>query len=72
MRTHGHREGSTNHGGLLRGKEEGQRWGELGRDSLGRNAKWVKGRKEAKHTAMCVPTQLYCMLSTCTPKPKMQ
>ena len=38
MRTHGHREGSTTHGGLL-GIGEGQREGELGRDSLGRNAK---------------------------------
>ena len=33
---------------------------------------WVKGRKEAKHTAMCVPMQLSCMFCTCTPKPKMQ
>ena len=33
---------------------------------------WVKGRKAAKHTAMCVPMQLSCMFCTCTPKPKMQ
>ena len=33
---------------------------------------WLKGRKEAKHTAMCVPMQLSCMFCTCTPKPKMQ
>ena len=38
MRTHGQREGSTKHWGLLRGKGEGQQEGELGRDSLGRNA----------------------------------
>ena len=39
MRTHGHREGSTTHWGLLGGIGEGQWGGELGRDSLGRNAK---------------------------------
>ena len=33
---------------------------------------WVKGRKQTKHTAMCVPMQLYCMLCSCTPKPKIQ
>ena len=39
MRTHGHRKGSTKHWGLLGGKGEGQ-WGEeLGRDSMGRNAR---------------------------------
>ena len=38
MRTHGYREGSTKHWGLLGGKGEGQRGvGELGRDSLGRD-----------------------------------
>ena len=47
---------------------------ELGRNDMGRNARyrWVKGRKEAKHTATCVPMQLSCMFCTCTPKPKMQ
>ena len=30
------------------------------------------GRRKAKHTAMCVPTQLSCMLCSCTPKPKIQ
>ena len=31
MRTHGHREGSTKHWGLLEGKGEGQRgWGSWG------------------------------------------
>ena len=39
MRTHGPREGSTTHWGLLGGIREGQRGGELGRDSMGRNAK---------------------------------
>ena len=33
---------------------------------------WVKGKKTANHTAMCVPRQLSCMFCTCTPKPKMQ
>ena len=68
MRTHGHREGSTKHWGLLGGKGEGQLEGEVGRDSLRRNAKWVKGRRVEKHTAMCVPLQLSCMLCSCTPK----
>ena len=40
MRTHGHREGSTTHWGLLRGIGEGQQRGELGRDSMGRNARY--------------------------------
>ena len=39
MRTHGHREGSTTHWGLLGGIGEGQLGGELGRDSMGRNAR---------------------------------
>ena len=33
---------------------------------------WMKVKKQTKHTAMCVPMQLYCMLCTCIPKPKMQ
>ena len=55
------------------GGGEGQWEGEVGRDSLGRNAKcgWRGSRKE-KHTAMCVPTQLSYMLCSCTPKPKIQ
>ena len=40
MRTHGHREGSITHWGLLGGNRgETARGGELERDSLGRNAK---------------------------------
>ena len=39
MRTHGHREGSITHWSLLGVMGEGQRGGEVGRDSLGRNAK---------------------------------
>ena len=31
---------------------------------------WVKGRKGAKHIAMCIPLQLSFMFCTCTPKPK--
>ena len=38
MRTHEHREGSTTHRGLLGGMGRDSA-GELGRDSLGRNAK---------------------------------
>ena len=37
MRTHGHREGSTTHWGLLGGIGEEQWWvGMLGRDNMGR------------------------------------
>ena len=39
MRTHGHREESTKHWGLLGGKGKGQWEREEGRDNLGRNAK---------------------------------
>ena len=48
IKTPGHREGSTKHWGLLGGKGEGQQQGELGRDSLGRNAKcgWRGGRQQ--------------------------
>ena len=46
MRTHGHREGSTTHWGLLGGIGEGKQ-GELGRDSMGRNFRcgW-RGRRQ--------------------------
>ena len=41
MRTHGHREGSITHWGLLWGHRRGTVWGgELGRESLGRNARY--------------------------------
>ena len=48
MRTQGHRKGSTKHWGLLGGIGEGQQRGELGMDSLGRNAKcgWRGGRQQ--------------------------
>ena len=74
MRTHGHREKSTKHSGLLRGKGEGQRGGEgAGEGQPGEKLQmWVKGKREAKHRGMCVPMQLSCMFCTCTPKPKMQ
>ena len=45
MRTHGHREGSTKHWGLLGGKGEGQWEGEMGRDSLGRKPNVGEGVK---------------------------
>ena len=73
MRTHGHREGSTTHWGLLWGKGEGQQGrGFGGRDHGEKCQMWVKGRRKEKHTAMCVPTQLSYMLCSCTPKPKIQ
>ena len=41
MRTYGHREGSITHWALLGVLREGQRWvGRLGRDNLGRNARY--------------------------------
>ena len=41
MSTHGHSEGSTTHWGLLGGNREGTAGGgELGRDSMGRNARY--------------------------------
>ena len=40
MRTHGHREGSTTHWGLLGENGGDSRGGELGRDSMGRNARY--------------------------------
>ena len=54
MRTHGHREGGTTHWGLLGEIGEGQRAGDLGRDSLGRNANcgWRGGRQQ--NTLPCV------------------
>ena len=54
MRTHGHREGSSTHWGLLGGIGRDSRGRELGRDSLGRNAKcgWGAGRQQ--NTLPCV------------------
>ena len=72
MRTHGHREGSTIHWGLLGGIGEGQQRGSWGGIAWEKCQMWVKGRKTANHTATCVPMQLSCMFCTCTPKPKMQ
>ena len=72
MRTHGHREVSTTHWGLLWGIGEGQRGGELGRDSMGRNARcgWRGGRQQITlpHVYLCnylacsahVPQNLKC------------
>ena len=73
MRTHGHREASTTHWGLLGGIGEGQwkvgswreiAWGEMP-DIGGRGM-------AANHVAMYVPMQQTCMFCTCTPEPKVQ
>ena len=54
MRTHGHREGSTTHWGLLGGIGEGQRRGELGRDGLGEMPNVGKGEEGSKtHCHVC-------------------
>ena len=74
MRTHGHREGSITHWGLLQGTRGGPvglgrlggiTWGEI--PDIG--DRWMEA---ANHIAMCVPMQQSCMFFTCTPKPKMQ
>ena len=55
MQTHGHREGSITHWGLLWGLGDGHRgMGRVGRDNMGRNAKcgWRGGRQE--NTLSCV------------------
>ena len=72
MRTHGHREGSTTHWGLLGGIGEGQWGGSWGRIAWGEMPDIGEGRKAANHTATCIPMQQSCMFVTCTPKPKMQ
>ena len=73
MRTHGLREGSTKHWGLSGEKGRASGVGGAGEGYPGEKLQmWVKGRKETKHTAMCVPMQLSCTFGTCTPKPKMQ
>ena len=61
--------GSIGNGG---GIGERQRWGSWGGIAWEKCQMWVKGRKAAKHTAMCVPMQMSYMFCTCTPKPKMQ
>ena len=55
MRTHGHREGSTTHWGLLQGIGEGH-WGrgELGRDSMGKMPDRGEGEEGNKsHCHVC-------------------
>ena len=71
MRTHGHREGSTTHWGLFGGNRGGTvQGGELGRESMGRNARyrWWGGRQQI--TLPCVPMQLFCMSSHVPPNLK--
>ena len=48
MRTHGHREGSTTHWGLLGGIGEGQQGEELGRDSMGEMPDMGEGEEGSK------------------------
>ena len=72
MGTHVHREGSTTHThwGLL-GGNRGRTAGGAGEGQHGEKCQmWVKERKAAKHTAMCVPMQLSCVFCTCTPNLK--
>ena len=47
-------------------------WGDKRGLALGEIPNVGEGEKKRKHTAMCVPTQLSCMLCSCTPKPIIQ
>ena len=57
--------------GSIGGNRGGTAWRGPGEGQHGEKCQMsVKGRKAAKHTAMCVPMQLSFMFCTCTPKPK--
>ena len=64
MRSHGHREGSTKHWGLLGGKEEGQGEGEVGGITWGEMPNVGEGEKERKaHCHVCsYSTVLHALL----------
>ena len=70
MRTHGHREGSTTHWGLLGmvGIEEGN-WGGI---AWGEMPDVGEGEKDSKSYCHVCTMRLSCMFCTCTPEPKMQ
>ena len=72
MRTLGHREGNITHWGMLGsgGLGEGQCGaGRLGRDNIGKMSDVCDRRMEtANHHGMCVPTQQFCKICTCTPE----
>ena len=75
MRTHGHREGSTKHWGLLGGIGEGQwggrSWGGIAWGEMLNVGEGEEGSKTDCHVCTYA-TGLSCMFCTCTPKPKMQ
>ena len=56
-------------GGNREGTASGGSWGGI---PWGEKPNVGEGEKKRKHTAMCVPTQLSCMLCSCTPKPIIQ
>ena len=62
MRTHEHRERSTTHWSLLGGIGEGQLRGELGRNSMGRNARcgWRGGRQQITLPRVYLCNNLAC------------
>ena len=68
MRTHGHKEGSTTHWGLLGGKGEGQWEGEEGRDSMGRNARCGRKGGRQQITLPCVYLGNYLACSAHVPQ----
>ena len=64
MRTHGHREGSTTHWGLLGGIGEGQRGGSWGGIAWGEMPNVGEGEKKSKaHCHVCTyATVLHALL----------
>ena len=63
MRTHGHREGSATHWGLFGGNRGGTAGsGELGRESMGRNARyrWRGGRQQSTLPRVYLCNSLAC------------
>ena len=68
MRTHGHREESTKHCGLLGEKGRAGGGGELGRDSLGRNAKCGLREGRQQNTLPCLYLCNYLACSAYVPQ----
>ena len=72
MRTHGHREGSTTHLGLLGEMVRdsgGGSWGGIAWGEMPNVGEGEEGSKTHCHVCTYVTTLYVC---TCTPKPKMQ
>ena len=73
IRTHGHREGSVTHWGLMGGLGEEQWWvGSWGGITWGECQIYMMGMEAVNHIAIYVPMQQSCMFCTCTREPKVQ